>query len=399
MEDNWRSRFPIFQRHPQLVYLDNAATAQRLDTVIEAMHEFSLHENASVHRGLYDLSNQATIRYEEVRAKVATFLNAASHENIGFTKGTTESINIAAKCYLEPRLSKGDNVIVSILEHHANFLPWQEVCKKRGAELRVLPLADGKLSTDKLEKLIDDRTVFAAFNHISNTLGRISPIQELINKCHEHHVPVLIDAAQSAGLHSLNVKELECDFLAFSGHKMFGPMGTGVLYASDNYRDKIEPLIVGGGMIEQVSISNSTYRKFPYNLDAGTPNAQGVLGLGAAIDFLLTLDTEAARKHVARLVRKFVEGVNDLTEVKVLPFYDAESGIASFTMEGIHAHDVAGFLNREGIAIRAGMHCTQPLLDELKLEATARVSFSIYNQEVEVDRLIESLRKLIEFWK
>lgn len=400
MDKSWRSRFPIFQHHPGLAYLDSAATTQRLDTVIETMQEFSIRENASVHRGIYDLSNAATNRFEEVRGKIAKFLNASGNDNIGFTKGTTESINVVAKGYLEPRLAEGDNVIVSILEHHANFLPWQEVCKKKGAELRVLRLnEEGKLATESLAELIDEQTKLVAINHISNTLGRINDIATLSSKCKKHNIPILVDAAQSAALHLIDVADLNCNFLVFSGHKMFGPMGTGVLYVSDEYRRKVEPLIVGGGMIEAVSENNSTYRTFPYNLDAGTPNVQGVLGLGAAIDFLMQLDRGAARSHVARLMSKFIESVKSIAEIKVLPFFDKESGIVSFNVGDIHAHDVAGFLNRDNIAIRAGMHCTQPLLDELNVVATVRVSFSIYNTEEEVNRLITSLQKLIAIWK
>lgn len=397
-ERSWRSEFPIFQQHPELVYLDSAATTQRLHSVIEAMHEFSIRENANVHRGVYDLSERATKRFEEVREKIAGFLNAGSKINIGFTKGTTEAINVISRGFLEPRLSKGDNVVVSILEHHANFLPWQEVCQRCGAELRMLHLNDGKLMIDALKKLIDKNTRFVAVTHISNTLGRINPIGDIVDTCHNHQIPVLIDAAQSVCLHPLDVRKLECDFLAFSGHKMFGPMGTGVLYVSNRYIGDINPIIVGGGMIENVSINDSTYRQFPYNLDAGTPNVQGIIGLGASIDFLTNLDRAAARKYIAKLVDKFVDGIKDVEAITILPYFDAESGIVSFNVGDIHAHDVAGFLNRDGIAIRAGMHCTQPLLDELNLPATARISFSIYNQETEVDRLIESLKKLVAFW-
>lgn len=400
MDKKWRSRFPIFQHHPQLAYLDNAATTQRVDVVIDAMQEFSARENATVHRGIYYLSSSATSRFEETRDKIAKFLNAPGSENIGFTKGTTESVNVVARGYLESRLSKGDNVIVSILEHHANFLPWQEVCKKKGAELRILRLdGGGKLTADSLAELVDERTKLVAVNHISNTLGCINDVKSLAEVCNRHSIPVLIDAAQSVALHSPDVTKLGCDFLVFSGHKMFGPMGTGVLYVGNDYVDKVAPLIVGGGMIESVGEKASSYRQFPFSLDAGTPNVQGVLGLGAAVDFLTQLDRAAARSHVARLTSKFARGVKSIAEVRLLPFFDEESGIVSFNVGDIHAHDVAGFLNRDNIAIRAGMHCTQPLLDDLHLEATARVSFSIYNTEDEVDRLISSLQKLVAFWK
>ena len=395
----WRNRFPIFHHHPGWAYLDSAATTQTLDSVIEAMYTFSVRENSSIHRGIYDQATKATERYEETRSKIGKFLHAKSHNNIGFTKGTTESINIIARSYLEPRLTKDNNVIVNILEHHSNFLPWQEACQRKGAELRILRLTDGRLSPISLENLIDEKTSFVAINHISNTLGRINPIKELVRKCRAHHIPVMVDAAQSAALHPLHVEELGCDFLAFSGHKLFGPMGTGVLYASDEHRKSIEPWIVGGGIIENVGLKESSYRSFPYNLDAGTPNVQGILGMGAAVEFLANLDREAARKYVAALVNRFTDGVKGWDELEILPFHDEESGIVSFHIGHIHAHDVAGYLNRDGIAIRAGTHCTQPLLDAFGLEATARVSFSIYNTIEEVDRLIFSLRNLIEFWK
>ncbi|HMQ07900.1 MAG TPA: cysteine desulfurase [Saprospiraceae bacterium] len=395
----WRNRFPIFQHHPNWVYLDSAATSQTLDSVIERMYGFSVRENSSIHRGIYDQAKKATERYEETRVKIAKFLNAKSHKNIGFTKGTTESINIIARSYLEPEMTQENNVIVSILEHHSNFLPWQEVCRRKGAELRILPLTNGQLLPGSLENLMDENTSFVALNHISNTLGRINPIKELIMKCREHRIPVMVDAAQSAALHPLHVEELGCDFLAFSGHKMFGPMGTGVLYARDEYRERIEPWMVGGGIIEDVGLNASRYRSFPYNLDAGTPNVQGILAMVEAVEFLESLDRKAARKYVAGMVSRFAEGVKGWDELEILPFYDEESGIVSFHIGHIHAHDIAGYLNRDGIAIRAGTHCTQPLLEEFGLEATARVSFSIYNTYDEVDKLIDSLRNLIEFWK
>jgi cysteine desulfurase/selenocysteine lyase len=397
---DYRDRFPIFQNMPDLVYLDSAATSQRLDSVIDTMHDFSLTGNANVHRGLYQLSSKATARYEEVRQKIAKFLNANNLENIGFTKGTTESINIVAHGWLMSRLHKDDNIVVSILEHHANFLPWQEACKKSGAELRILHLGeDGRLSAAALEKLLDSHTKLVAITHISNTLGRVNPINELIAICRKHNIPILIDAAQSAGLHSLDVKELDCDFLAFSGHKLYGPLGTGVLYVSDRHRSKIEPFIVGGGMIKNVDVTTSSYREFPYNLEAGTPNVDGILGLGAAIDFLQAIDRKAARDYLVRLMNHLISQMEGITEVTVLPFYDLESGIISLMIQDIHPHDVAGFLDRDNIAVRAGMHCTQPLMNSLDLVSTIRVSVSIYNKEEELNRLVNALKNLISFWK
>lgn len=397
---NWRNRFPIFNKHPSLIYLDNAATTQRLDTVMEVMHQFSLTGNANVHRGIYSLSNKATEQYEEVRKQIAAFLNAKNADNIGFTKGATEAINMVANGYLKKRIAKGDNVIVSILEHHANFLPWQELCNASGAKLRILPMdSEGRLSPNSLDKLIDNDTKMVALNHISNTLGRVNPIDELVKICKRKNVPVLVDAAQSVGLHQLDVEQMGCDFLAFSGHKLFGPMGTGVLYVSDQYRNKVGPLLVGGGMIASVNVHKSTYRDFPYNLEAGTPNVQGILGMGAAIKFLMQLDRKMAVHHLGTLMTMLTDKLKALPEVKVLPYFDVASGIVSFNVDDIHAHDVSGFLNRDNIAVRAGMHCTQPLMDELNLDATVRVSFSIYNQEDEVAKLIDSVKQLIAFWK
>lgn len=398
MKNAWRSRFPIFKYHPELAYLDNAATTQRLDSVLEVMNEFAIKGNANIHRGVYDLSNKATKDYEDVRGKMAGFLNASGEKNIGLTKGTTESINVVARGFLQQRLGEGDNVVVSIMEHHANFLPWQQVCKEMGAELRILEMKSGMLDPNDLELLIDQRTKLVAINHISNTLGRVNAVKEFAKISHAAGVPILIDAAQSAALHGLDVEELECDFLAFSGHKMFGPMGTGVLYVSDDFIEHVVPVHVGGGMIQRVQKQESSYRSFPFSLEAGTPNVQGVLGLGAAVDFLSDLPIRQAQDHVANLTRGCANALEELDGVDTLSFYDVESGIISFSVKDVHAHDVAGFLNRDQIAVRAGVHCTQPLLDELDLAATVRASFSIYNTEQEVDRLIESLKKLIEFW-
>jgi cysteine desulfurase/selenocysteine lyase len=400
MKSIWKERFPIFTNQPDLIYLDHAATSQRLDTVIERMHTFNLSENANVHRGIYHLSNQATDQYEGIRTKVAKYLNAPSSANIGFTSGTTASINIVSRGYLASHLQKGDNVIVSIMEHHANFLPWQQICKEKGAELRILPLdKNGKVSVENLDAFIDQRTRLVGITHISNTLGAINPIADFCDLCMDRKVPILLDCAQSAAFHTLDVQRLNCSFLAFSGHKVFGPMGTGVLYIHDDYMSKIAPSYVGGGMIEEVGINDSTFRSFPYNLEAGTPNVPGFIGLGAAIDFLESLDKQAAQKHISSLVTLFVDGVRHIKEIKLLPHFDTASGIVSFHIDDIHPHDIAGFLNREQIALRAGMHCTQPLLNSLGLDATARVSLSIYNEEKDVQKLNESLEKLIRFWK
>ena len=399
MENFWRSRFPLFKHHPDLAYLDSAATTQRVDTVIDAMHTFSISGNANVYRGVYTLSNLASELYENTRKKIADFVKAPSALNIGFTKGTTEAINIVAQGFLDSRLKKGDRVVVSIMEHHSNFLPWQKLCDQKGAELIILGLnEEGKLDLKEFEKLIDSRTKMVAISHISNVLGRINSVREVAKFCNSANIPFLIDAAQSAALHQLNVQQLGCDFLVFSGHKIFGPMGTGVLYVSDTFRGEIEPNNLGGGMIRTVSRERSDFREFPFCLEAGTPNVQGIIGLGAAIDFIDSIDTSRVLAYVRRLTLKFCDELSRIDGCNLLLYSDYDSGIVSFIVESVHAHDVAGFLNRDKVAVRAGIHCAQPLLNYLNVDATIRVSFSIYNTEQEVDLTIKSLRNCIRFW-
>ncbi len=399
MANRYKSSFPIFDKYPSLVYLDNAATTQKPQAVIDRITRFYSEENANIHRGVYDLSNQATDTYEKVRDQVGTFIGASQSESIAFTKGTTESINIVARSFLGPRLQPGENIVVTLMEHHANFLPWQQLALHHQAELRVAALTSaGDIDMDALARMIDENTRMVAVTHISNTLGTINPIVEIIKLSHEKGAPVLVDAAQSIAHYPLNVVDLECDFLTFSGHKMFGPFGMGVLYAHPQWVKDIQPYNYGGGMIRQVGIDQSTYADFPRNLEAGTPNVAGVAGLGSAISYIESLDREEVIAHIDALLTYANARLSELEGIHLPAKPSQQSGIVSFNVEDVHPHDVASALNRENIAVRAGMHCTQPLLDEMGLGATVRASFTIYNSQEEIDLLAAALGELYAFW-
>jgi len=394
-----KSRFPIFTHWPALVYLDNAATSQKPQSVLHALNHFYEFENAAVHRGLYKLSAEATRRYEEVRNKVAKLIGAASGKNIAFTKGTTESINIIAQGFLKRRLQKGDNVVISALEHHANLIPWQQVCKQTGAALQVIPVdQNGDLALDKLDSLLDGQTKLVSVAHISNVLGTINPIGEIISKAHKKNIPVLLDGAQSVGHCNVDVRQLKPDFVAFSAHKMYGPTGIGVLYCDEKFAGEIESLNFGGGAIKNVEWGETEFLEYPTNLEAGTQNISGVIGLGAAIDFIHELDLAKTFRETVSLSQYFREKLKSLDYVEIIGHPKAFGPIVSFTVKNIHAHDVAGFLSHQHIAVRAGHHCAQPLLDAMGIPATVRASFSIYNILEDADKTIEALVELKKFW-
>ncbi len=394
-----KSQFPIFAHRPELVYLDSAATSQKPKSVIQTITDFYERENANIHRGLYGLSSKATKRYEDVRKKTAALIHADSPNTIAFTKGTTESINIVAQFFLKKKLVKGDNVVISAMEHHANLIPWQQVCKQAGASLKIIPVnKEGELVLEKLDTLLDNRTKLLAITHISNVLGTINPIEELIHQAHKKNIPVLIDGAQSVGHYSIDVKKLDLDFLVFSAHKMFGPLGTGVLYCKEEWAKHIDPFIYGGGSIKNVEFERTEFLDYPHCLEAGTANIPGVIGLGTAIDFIDELDLEETINHTKKLSDGFKGKIESVGAIKVVGSAKDSSGIVSFYVENIHAHDVAGFLANENIAVRAGHHCAQPLLESMGVPATVRASFSIYNTVDDVDKTVETLRALKKFW-
>jgi len=390
--------FPIFLDKPQLVFLDNASTTQKPASVIQTVTEFYQHENANIHRGLYELSSNATVRYEAARKKVKDFIGAKSEKEIAFTKGATESINIVANSF-DSIVNEGDNIIISGMEHHANLIPWQQLCIRRKANLRVIPVnQQGELILDGLDLILDSKTKLLAVVHISNTLGTINPIQEIIAKAHQKNIPVLIDAVQSVGHCMFNLADADADFLVFSPHKMFGPMGTGVLFVKEKHHALMKPFNFGGGAIREVGIHETIFMDFPHSLEAGTPHVAGVLGLGAAIDFVNNFDLKESSDYTNRLNSTFREKLQAMNFVKVIGQPKKTGSIVPFIVDNIHPHDVAGFLAEHQIAVRAGHHCTQPLHEMLGLQATVRASFSIYNTFDDIDKIIEGLRELRKFW-
>ncbi|MDH4092058.1 MAG: cysteine desulfurase [Cyclobacteriaceae bacterium] len=394
-----KSQFPIFSHRPELVYLDSAATSQKPQSVCKAISDFYERDNANIHRGLYELSAKATQQYEEVRRKVCSLIGAADPMSIAFTKGTTESINIVAQGFLKKNLQKGDTVLISAMEHHANLIPWQQICAQREASLQIIPVNDkGELSLEKFEDFLDHRTKMVAIAHISNVLGTINPIEDIISMAHKRNIPILIDAAQSVGHYPVDMKKLDADFLVFSGHKMFGPLGTGVLYCKGEFARQVDPYNYGGGSIRNVEFAHTEFLDYPYNLEAGTPNIAGIIGLGTAIDFIQQLDLIVTADYARDLCILFKERLRLLSNIKLVGDPKNFGSIVSFYVENIHAHDVAGFLANENIAVRAGHHCAQPLLDSMRIPATVRASFSIYNTSDDVDKAIAALGALNKFW-
>jgi cysteine desulfurase/selenocysteine lyase len=390
-----KEHFPIFRHHPELVYLDSVSTSQKLKVVIECEREFYERENANVHRGLYALSSEATQKYEAVRQQVADFIGARSANEIAFTKGSTESINIVANS-IAKQLTAGDNVVVTAMEHHANFIPWQQACVQTGAEFRVGPITPtGELNIKALAALLDNHTKILAVTHISNVLGTINPIQDIIALAHQRNIPVLIDAAQSAGHLLLNVAELDADFLVFSAHKMYGPMGVGVLYAKTSHQKSILPLNFGGAIVKNVTNEQTEFLDFPRNVEAGTPNVAGVISFGAAIEFLNKTDLTIWFRHSQNLAAEFRKGLNQLKSLNISVFGNPKNvgPIVPFVVEGMHPHDLASLLARNNVAVRAGHHCAQPLHDALGVPATVRASFSIYNTEVDVQAILQAIQQ------
>lgn len=394
-----KDQFPIFKKYPDLVYLDSAATSQKPQSVIDSITNFYTSQNANVHRGLYELSSAATINYEKVRSQVAEFINAPHANTIAFTKGTTESINIVAWGYLHGLLQAGDNVVVTMMEHHANFIPWQQVCLERGAELRVIPVDEnGELMLEDLSSIIDAKTKMVALTHISNTLGTVNPISEVVALANKFSVPVLLDAAQSVAHYPIDVQKLSIDFIAFSAHKMFGPMGVGVLYANPKFQDAINPINFGGGAIKSVKVKDTKIAAYPTRLEAGTPNVAGVIGLGEAIQFIKNQNVYSAAAGLEGLAKLLAQRIRQETDFLVLGNPASRTGIVSFYHPSIHPHDIASHLGSNNIAVRAGHHCTQPLMEAMKVPSTVRASFSIYNDASDIHRLIDGLKEVKKFW-
>lgn len=397
MTANLKTYFPFFTNHPDLIYLDTAASAQKPKQVIDAMHHFYLNDYSNVHRGIYDLAERATTEFEEARAKVARFLNAQTNE-IVFTRGTTEGINFIATAWASKFLKKGDAVVISALEHHSNLLPWQVVCNQTGAELRIIKLLpDGNLDMAHAEISIKQGVKLVAIAHTSNVLGTQIDVKKIGQMAHAVGAKILVDAAQSVVHMPIDVKELDCDFLAFSGHKLYGPSGIGVLFIKAALHDAVEPCQYGGGMVFNADYHHATWQPAPRKFEAGTPPITEAIGLGAAIDFLNALDRVAIEKHVSSLCRQAIEGLQQLPKIKLLgPVNDLkkQGNLITFIVDGLHAHDVAAYLNQFNICVRAGHNCAQPLANQLGLDAAVRASFGMYNTEAEVDTLVDKLSQI-----
>lgn len=392
-----RSQFPLLSeaagRH-NLCYLDNAATSHKPLAVLDAIHDCYRHHYGPVNRGLYALAEQATARYEEARATVSRFIGAPSADQLIFTRSATEAINAVATGWAEPRLRPGDRVWVSRMEHHSNFLPWQRVCQRTGAELRIIELqGDGHLDCDSAADLYGPRTRLIALTQVSNVLGVVNPIRELVEQASVRGIPVLVDAAQSVAHGAVNVAELGCDFLAFSAHKIGGPTGIGALYARTEHLEEMEPWLVGGGMVDEVDESGSSWAPYPARFEAGSPNLAGAIGFAAAVDYLAGIGMERVREHIQTLTEQVLSALAEISDVQVYGPRDAvgRAGIIAFNLSGVHPHDVAQLLAESGVAIRAGHHCCQPLMRFLEVPATARASFGLYNCADDVGVFIEAM--------
>ena len=389
-----RADFPLLW-HQSLSYLDNAATTHKPQSVIDAISDCYRRGYAPIHRGIYPLAESASAAYETARKKVAAFINAAAPERVVFTRSATEAINMVAQGWARQRLRPGERVWVTRMEHHSNFLPWQRVCAERGAELRVIELdEDGSLEIDKAAGLFNKRTRLIALCHVSNALGRVNPVNEICDLAAARNIPVLVDAAQSAAAMPLDVQKMNCDFLAFSAHKIYGPTGIGVLYAKRERLEQTQPLLLGGGMVDEVHDDDYTASSIPARFEAGSPNLAAAVGLAAAVDYLSAVGMRRVQAHLGDLAAAAVAALSRLSFVKILPAVDIpRSSIVSFTMPGVHPHDIAQIAADHAVALRAGHHCCRPLMRCLGIDATARASFAWYNDADDIDALAAALER------
>lgn len=395
-----REEFPILKQtvndYP-LAYFDNAATTQKPKAVIEALAHYYSHDNANVHRGVHALSARATIQFEAVRAKVQRFINARAVQECIFVRGTTEGINLVAQSFVEPRILPGEEILITHLEHHSNIVPWQMVCQKTGAKLQVAPISwEGEVLLDEFERKLNENTKFVAITYASNALGTINPVKKMIAMAHAHGALVLLDGAQSTAHLPIDVQDLDCDFYAFSAHKMYGPTGIGILWGKEHLLNDMPPWQGGGEMINQVSFESTEYAPLPHKFEAGTPNIAGVMGLGAAIDFLWSLDMAAIADYEADLLAYATNAVESVKGFNIIGRAKEKVPVVSFVHGKIHAHDIGTILDSEGIAIRSGHHCAMPLMTFFDVAATSRLSLSFYNTKAEIDRFAAALQKVKE---
>jgi cysteine desulfurase/selenocysteine lyase len=398
-----RNQFPILKEKVNgkpLIYFDNAATTQKPQAVIDAIVNYYSHQNANIHRGVHTLSQKATDAYEISRKKVATFINAPKSEQIIFTRGTTESINLVAYSYARIFLNEGDEIIISALEHHANIVPWQIICEEKKLKLKVIPInKKGELLIDAYENLLSSKTKIVAVNHISNSLGTINPIKTIIDKAHAVGAIVLIDGAQSVSHLKIDVQTLNCDFFAFSGHKMFASTGIGVLYGKEELLNKMPPFMGGGDMIKTVTFEKTEYNELPHKFEAGTPHIEAGITIAKAIEFIESIGFDFIKEQENNLLQYATEKISEIEDVKIIGTASNKASVLSFVVDGIHPYDIGVLLDKMGIAVRTGHHCTQPIMDIFGVPGTVRASFSFYNTIEEIDIFIESLKKAITMLK
>ena len=395
-----REDFPILKQQVHgkpLVYFDNAATSQKPQVVIDTLNRYYATENANIHRGIHFLSELATAEYEETRNKVKRFLNASESREIVFVRGTTEGINLVAQSYGRRFFKEGDEVVISAMEHHSNIVPWQMLCEQVGARLRVIPMNhDGELLLDEYERLLGARTKLVSVAHVSNALGTVNPIGRIIESAHRRNIPVLVDGAQAAPHMKVDVQELDCDFYAFSGHKLFGPTGIGVLYGKARHLEAMPPYQGGGDMISLVTFEKTHYNVIPFKFEAGTPHIAGVIGLGAAIDYVSGIGLDAVAAYEGEVLAYATAQLSTIKGLRIIGRAKEKASVLSFVLEGVHPHDIGTVLDREGVAIRAGHHCAMPVMQRFGVPATARASFAFYNTREEVDVLVRAVRKVLK---
>lgn len=399
-----RSMFPVLDQEvngKKLIYFDNAATTQKPDVVINALSDYYRQFNANIHRGLHSLAERATAAYENTRKTVQHFINAKEVEEVIFTSGTTEGINLVASAFGRKFLQTGDEVIISELEHHSNIVPWQMICQEKGAVLKVIPIdSKGDLDLETFRRLINDKTKIVAVNHISNSLGTINPVKEIVQIAHESNAVVLLDGAQATAHVDVDVQDLDCDFYAFSAHKLYGPTGVGILYGKRKLLESMDPYQGGGEMIKEVTFEKTTFNDIPYKFEAGTPNIADVIGFNEALHFINGLgDKQDILDYELSLLKEATDRLNEISDLTIIGQAKRKIGVISFIIDGMHHFDIGMLLDAKGIAVRTGHHCTQPLMNKFEIDGTVRASFSIYNTLEEVSIFAESLKQIVEKWK
>ena len=398
-----RADFPVLHQMVNgkpLVYLDNASTTQKPQAVIDTLVQYYSADNSNVHRGVHTLSQRATDHYEEARAKVRKFINAEADEEIIYVRGTTEGINLVAQTFGRQNVGEGDEIIVTAMEHHSNIVPWQILCQERGANLKVIPITEqGELAMEEYERLLGPRTKLVSIVHQSNALGTVNPAKQIIDMAHSLGVPVLVDGAQSAPHMAIDVQDLGCDFFAFSGHKLYGPTGIGVLYGRAGLLNAMPPYQGGGEMIKSVNFEKTIYNDLPHKFEAGTPDIAGAIGLGTAIDYISNLGMDNIYNYERELLEYGTERLSAIEGVRIIGTAREKAGVLSFVMEGIHPHDIGTILDTEGIAVRTGHHCAQPVMDRYEIPATARASLALYNTREEIDALVRGIDRTVEVFR